>query len=528
MENKTPPVSSDIPDFKLQKVGKEREKRKGGLPWFPQFGRAGQGAFATGGAGSAGGAGARGIAALLLGSKAGIFALTAAIAAGAWSYGKLFAPDYARYQDSKKPKVNVGASKDGSGYNVDASKLPGAGKQGGSGLDMVSGSLGNKAAEDAAAAEAAKAAEDAAKAGQADASGDAPAVPEVPQVPGADAAGPPPETKPGPGSASGLASRPGGLSSGLGGSSGAGMSGGVGRGFDAIKRPDAGKLGGMRGGPAVSRSAGGRAGAVAGRDWLARKSFGKRQLDKAANLSNAATKGSGENRSSYAAAAFDNNKGEGQSLEGSGAGVGGNPNETAPDTSFGDNASGPVNSGPAPAAEKTCDAGKSPDGKGGCVDLCKGGTKWDNAQGGCVGTGTDKDPTSWIVDMVKYIMDALAILLLFIMIYQLTPYTWGIAKYLQWAVGILGGVLATLGLVLVGMGRPILGWVATGIGALAVTMAVVGMAGAGQCFVQSFWGWAGMIAIGAGAGIAGFSDSGSWDNNTDTNGDGKNDAFRQK
>ncbi len=430
----TSTATTDIPNFKLKKVGDDRDKRRGGVPFWPQFARPGAGALAKGGSG----AGKAAIAAFLR-SGVGILSSVGVVGALGMGYGRMVAPDYAAYQDSQKSKITVGA--DRNQYSGDLSKVPGS-KPVQDSLGMVSGSIGGKTAEQLAAEKAA--ADAAAKTAEAPPTEDAP-VPQVPDAATADAAAAASPAAPEPPKA-GIGNRPGALSSVSGGglSGGAGMSSGIGGNFGrGITKPAADKLSGLRGSNAPGRGAATPVRSRAGRGKLG---IAHGQLNRAARLSNSARRGSDDSRSQLASNAFENNPGGAQTLGGAGSGIGGQ-GEGDPDTGSTSNQPG--------------GGGGRPIGQGDPLPELKCGSGTVKQGNTCVSDGKSKDPTDGIIMIVKILT---VLLMLLLIIQAITKKSmsdlWsagGLSAFLAGAIIGISIILVGLGVALMAMGRPLLG-----------------------------------------------------------------------
>jgi hypothetical protein len=290
----------EIPNFKLAKVGKDRERKKGGVPlWF--------GAPAGGGfSGAVGGLGA-------FGGKMSIALLAAILGAGAYGIGKVMAPSDTRFEARRKGKIFSSAPK----FGGDLSHLPSSAKTEPSSLGYVTGSLDGKTPEQRAVeAEA-----------ENQVQADSGALAEAPNVQGGGT------------DASGLSSLSGGekkspfpnkignLSSGLSGSysglpGGAGLSGGIGRVFEAPKLQVTPPV---RTSPFRKDSNATRAAARAVDSQSRAKGLARRQLHKAFLASQGARVGGLENRSVGAGAPFENNPGANSAITGGGTQIGGAP-----------------------------------------------------------------------------------------------------------------------------------------------------------------------------------------------------------
>jgi len=283
-------ATAEVPTFKLAKVGKDRERRRGSGWW--NFGRNAGSGFR----GAAGGAGAAGMSA---GKLLTVLLVSALGAAGAWRMGSAFKQDEAPVQE--KAKLFSGKSDqkydDLSGVVKNDKSIPNS-------LSMVSGSAdgltdeerAKKAADEEAAR---KAEEEAKKKAEAEANKE-PATPggmDLSALAGAGDAG-----------KKGMDRKFGQLSSNLGKGSmlmgGAGLAGGVGRGFTAPTGKTPGNLSAFRGTAKASSSKGARA--SAGRSNS--RGFAKKQLLKAFALSRpASSAGKAETSSDMASSAFGGN-----------------------------------------------------------------------------------------------------------------------------------------------------------------------------------------------------------------------------
>ncbi len=311
--------TNTVPEFKIARVGKDRKRKGGGLPFFG--GGSGSGSVFSGAVGGSGVAGGMG----LLG-KIGVLALIGTLSAGAWQIGaalrpeetggpakrKLFSENGQKYSD--EDLANVIRSNNGSMPNS---------------LGYVSGSLGGMSAEERAkkeaeAAEAARLAEEEAKKAEAeaDAKPDATAGGPAGMDPNALMQG----VNGGDKKDGAFGKKYGTLSSSFGGggglAGGSGLAGGVTRGFSNAtlnNKGSGGKMASMRGGsnPSISRGSKARPGRSNN------KGFARRQLGNAHTLSRqAVTTGKGETSAQAASSAFDNNAGAGNVISGPGVGDG--------------------------------------------------------------------------------------------------------------------------------------------------------------------------------------------------------------
>ncbi|HAM35566.1 MAG TPA: hypothetical protein DEB40_02035 [Elusimicrobia bacterium] len=482
---------SQVPHFKLAKVGEKRRKGAG-LPFF-NWGKGGaRGGFGIGGSGGSGAArgllgvgGSGGTAGALagLGGKIGVSLLVCALSVGAYSVGKVLAPDSSRFEAKKKPQLFAKAEK--TKYEGDLSKLPGDSRASPSGLGMVSGSLDGLTPEERAARakaeeEKRKAEAEAAAKAEADAGKEQPSPAGAPVDPAALAAaaagaGKTPGAEPG-----GLGRKFGMLSNSFGSglAGGAGLSGGVNRGFDAPKfKADPGKMLAFSSKSPTTGRTKSRAVNV-GRS--SGKGLARRQLDNAHSLSNQARQGQSESRAAYASAPFDNNPAIGSAITGGGAGTGSNPIGT----SGGGFTPNPVSGGgyTSDATDTTTDMGMDD-----CDALFPDGGYINSPSGGCVKSeaGHSVDPTDPYVAMLKILLIIATVLSAFQLI--IARSSWGIAEAVRvaiwnalgYALSAVGAIIGVLGLVCAAMGRPVEGSIFAVVGGLICGLAWVGASGAG-------------------------------------------------
>ncbi|MFI5346934.1 MAG: hypothetical protein ACHQ51_11225 [Elusimicrobiota bacterium] len=466
-------VATDTPSFKLAKVGQgRRERKRGGAGWFGgrgagsgfsgAFGGAGAGAGAGLGAGFGGGAGLAGMSAakLLLS-----LLLATGLSAAAWQFGRTFSgnPEGGKPNEKKLFSDKGGQYGDTSGVIKQENSIPNSlGYVSGSTDGMTPAERAAKAAADAEAARKAAEADAAAKKAEEEAEAkkakdQSPAAGGAPVDPAALAGG-----------LSGLGKGGGkmgkfGSMSGLGGlSGGSGLSGGINQSFKGT--PSGGKPNGNAGALSAFKSPG-KPGSTAGGRSLAGKSkskgFAKRQLDNAFTQSKqATTAGKTENASAGAATPFDNNNGGGGTvIAGPGTTTGGATHGTAdggtppPPPGGG---SGPITNSGGPA----CDVGMNPDFNGNCVKT--------NAP---APTGTSS--YEWMIKAVQGLMMALTIIAILVLIYDKSPYFWGIAMYLRTLIGVMGAAISALGLMyMAASGDSATGGIIAAIGAFVVASAV--------------------------------------------------------
>ncbi len=452
------PATVEIPNFKLAKVGKDRERKRGAAGWLS----GGRGASGFGGA--AGGAGAGGGAGLFgLGTAATKALLTllvsAIVSAGAWQYGKMVAAKYDVNQKGSASKLfadkDGGKYADTSGVIKDDNSIPNS-------LGYVSGSTDGLTPEErakkAAEAEAArKAAEEAQKKADAEAAKQ----PETPKSnvdanAVAESAVPKKGLTPGKFGAFGAS-----LGSGSGLSGGAGLSGGINRNFGAASGLGAkgqnGALSAFRGSSKPSSAAAPKA--LVSKSSA--KGFAKRQLDNAFAQSRQATAaGKGETAASSAAAPFDNNPGGGNVIAGPGVGntTGGNsgmassPNPT--------NTGGPTNDNSSNGAACSS-ADYAPDQNGVCQKIA---------------TSAPKNDAPWqsLIKMAEILLAIIAVLAIVkLIVEKIPPYGPVIGQYIGYALIALGAIVTGLGIAIMAMGGDKMqGGIITAIGAFVTGMAL--------------------------------------------------------
>ncbi len=441
----------DVPDFKLAKVGKDRERKRGGAGWM---GARGAGSAFSGAAGGAGG-GVLGTS-MSLGKLLMTLLVAGGVSAGAWQMGTLFSANNAagRKPDQKK----IFSDKDTPKYS-DTSGVIKADNSIPNSLGYVSGSTdgltpeerAKKAEADAAAA---KAAEDAQKKADEEAQKKA----------DEDASKAPPTADPaaalsaaGDAAKKGLGSgKFGKLNSSFGGggglSGGAGLSGGINRNFGAMdsfgKKGVPGALTAMRSPSRPSSSA-------APHQALGKsnaKGFARQQLDTAFAASRAATGASkSESAQSSAAAPFDNNQAGGSVISGPGVGAGATtgPADSAPNAAS--SSGGPIGS------SAGCPRGYSADSSGNCNPISTPNAK--NAA-----------PYQWMIDAVKILMAIVALVALYLLYIQYVAIPAAIAaaaasfgagsaavEALLAQAKVLDGIILGLGLAISALGLMIIG-----------------------------------------------------------------------
>lgn len=456
------PAALEIPNFKLAKVGKDRERKRGAGGWL-SGGRGAGSAFsgAVGGSGIGVGGGA-GMLALSGAMKTALLLLMAlGMSGAAWQYGKMRAAKFDASQKGGGPKIfsskEDGKYGDTSGVIKDENTIPNS-------LGYVSGSTDGLTPEErakkAAADEAArKAAEDAQKKADADAAAKAAETPKSSPVdPNAIAESAVPKK----GLTAGKFGNFGaGLGSGGGGlSGGSGLSGGINRNFAGAS--GLGSKG--QGGSLASFHTPTKASSAAAPKALVSKSsakgFAKRQLDNAFAQSRQATAaGKGETAASSAAAPFDNNPGGGNVIAGPGvgntsggtSGTAGSPNPT--------NGGGPTGDGGNGAACSSADY--APDQNGVCQKIATNGP-------------VNAAPYQWMIDLAKGLMMLTTILAALALIYAALGLTWGIAEAIKKIILVIGIIEIGLGAAILAMtGDKMMGGIVMAVGALTVASSMI-------------------------------------------------------
>lgn len=425
---------AEVPNFKLAKVGKERDRKRGGASWFGP--RAGGFGGALGGAGAGSGAGAGYFAGLAVLKTALIALLVGAVAAGAWEFGAHVGggQDASRPKDKKLFDSKAGSYADTSGVIKADNSIPNS-------LGYISGSTdgltpeerAKKAAEEEAARKAAedaqkKADEEAAAKDKADASKAAEAAP----APAPSSAGMP---KLGQG-------KFGALSAGLGGGShlsgGPGLSGGINGSFGGAAglgdkfKGQGGSMASMRNARKASMSTASKRAAGPSKS----KGFAKRQLDNAFAQSRQATAaGKGETAAENAGAAFDNNPGQGSVIAGPGVGNGAGAGSSDSGGSLNPGNSG----GPVASTDPCSDSGMYVGPDGTCVNPNNGGGPKNDA------------PYQWMITLAEAL---LAIMMIFaVLCIACKGKAWAefVSDYASIIIGVLGGIICALGAAIIAM-----------------------------------------------------------------------------
>jgi hypothetical protein len=449
-------LNSDVPTFKLAKVGQDRKKKRGGGAWFSggQGGGSGLGSLLGAGEGAGGmlGEGAGGLfgmAGMTAGKALVALLIAAGLSAGAWQIGKMFGPGSGAPVKGQKLFADKGGKYgDLSDVVKGSNSIPNS-------LGYVSGSLdgltpeerAKKAAEEEAARKAAEEAakkqaeEDAAKKAASDA------------APTDATAG---TATGGPGSSGGgvgsnpFGSRFGSLSSSLGGglAGGSGLSGGIGQGFGSsnLSKGTKGDLTAMAA-AAKPTSSTARAMPKSGGKGNA---FG--QLQGAQRASQGATGTAGETSATTAGQPFDGGIGGGGStIDSPGAGTGTQAGGSGVTNSSGGNPTGT--------------------GSGGSGSSCGSG-QYVTSSGGCATTSTPSSSNAasyqWAIDLAIALMAIVAILSVLALIFQNASwFTAAIAQALKAIIVILGLMIAGLGAIILSMsGDKMMGGITTIVGVM--------------------------------------------------------------
>lgn len=322
---------TDVPTFKLARVGKERKKRGGALSWLRGGSGTGNGSWAGAVGGAGGGGGAVGFLAGA-GKILTIIAVTALIGAGAIEYSKrqIAAEKAAMKNKPAADKTFAKKAEEPIKYEGDLSNLPATKNTIPNSMGYVTGNAGGPSAAEMAAKAAAE--EAAAKQAEEEA---ARKKAEEEALAAAQPQGDPNAAAGAPGNR--LGSKFGQLSSSFGGkgsalAGGSGMSGGMNRNFGAGGNLGGGMKAGATGGYNMGSRASYGKGARAAIGNSSGKSLSRRQLARVNTFSRLANSQTGENASSLASAGWDNNSGEGNVITGAGVGNGQGPSATNPDS----------------------------------------------------------------------------------------------------------------------------------------------------------------------------------------------------
>jgi hypothetical protein len=459
MDTKKDSSVSDVPTFKVARVGQDR-KRKGGGFSFLRGGSGTRGVWsgATGGSGVGGGAAASAVGMTFSKTMLMLVVMSSLGAAGI-QLGKMRsgspAPD-------KKPAIfsdkgDIKLEGDTSNLPSNANTIPNSlGYLSGSRDGLTPEERAKKEAEAAAAAEAQRLAdEEAAKKAEADNLAGKPVVDPNALLASAQAGG---------GKGSAFGKKFGSLSSSMGGGSslsgGAGLSGGVNRQFGGsgamgkIAGGSKGQLSAMKGAARPSYSKAGGARMASSKT----KGFARKQLANANAYSRRASAASkGETAASDAGTAFDNNPGAGNVISGPGVANGARPQ------GVGDNTPNAVNNGGPTGGDPTVDCGPN---------------NYQTADGGCAPINTDggKDANPALTMMANVAMALMLVIGVISAFAALTRDSVILAEIypmLAAIVGALGIVVTLLGVAMISMGDYVAGGIATLVGGYVSYMSYI-------------------------------------------------------
>jgi hypothetical protein len=478
----------DVPRMKLAKVGKDRERKRGGAGWFGSRGAGSGLRGAFGGIGGGAEAGAGGF--FGAGAEAGLFGagdfmgtgmslgkvllallLGGGASVGAWEIGNSLAASSRADDKSAGPKIfaDKGAQKyaDTSGVIKQNNSIPNSlGYVNNDGLTDEQRAA-KKAAEDAAAAKAAEDAQrQAAEDAKRQAAEDAAAAARAKVASDSEAAG---------AVRSMQTIKLGPMSSIFGAGGGAGGAGGAGLGSGANGNSGAG--GGGKGKPGALAAFGSQAQAASARAAGASlpkttaQGFAGRQLQMANGLSRQAVI-AGQNESSAAGAAtpFDNNPNQGTALSGAGDGTGAQPGSAPYGSSY---SSLPNGGGQSTAQSPDPNGTPIPSGGGGGTAACSVSGDVRNSSGNCepaTPTAKDAAPYQGLLDTVPWILAGITAAFVAIFFTSKMPFPWAkVATMIQ------VGLVALAGAALIGIGVRI----ATMTGGDPMIGAILGVSGAG-------------------------------------------------
>ena len=429
----------DVPHMKLAKVGKGRERKRGGAGWL-NGARSGSGfSGALGGAGAGGGLGGFMGTGMSLAKLLMVLLVSGGISAGAWEIGSHLAANSA--SDGKAAAPKLFADKDSQKY-ADTSGVIKAENSIPNSLGYINNDgmtaeqrAAKKAADDAAAAAAAKAAADAQAKADADAKAKADADAKAAATADASAPGGAKDVpKMGLGSGK-FGSFSSGFGSSGGLSGGAGLSGGIARNFGGMDglggKGQKGGLGAFSGANKVAT--------IKAPMPSARRSTAKgflAPLQSVANQSNAArAAGSNEAASAGASQPFDNNAGKGTAISGPGLG---NGTQTGPSDGGGSlNPGGGSGGGPI-SSPGNCANGQTIDSSGNCQNI--------NTPNGVNGA-----PYQGLIDAVLALMTIVTILLIMAKFFSDSTIMKEYAAVICMIVAALGAVIAGMGVMIAAM-----------------------------------------------------------------------------
>ncbi len=493
MDTKKDSSTSDVPTFKVARVGHDRKRKGGGFSFLRGGGTRGVWSGAAGGSGAGAGAGAGSMAAAagLNFSKMLLIMLVSVGGIGAVGLGRMLGN--ASSSDVKKPKAFSMASREAVKIEGDTSNLPGNTNTIPNSLGYLSGSKdgltpeerAKKEADAAAAAEAQRVAdEEAAKKAEADRLAGAPAVDPNALLASAQADG-----GQGAKGGGGFGKKFGALSSSMGGGSslsgGAGLSGGVNRQFGssgAITRGAGGQMAAMKGSSRPSYSKAGGSKLASSKT----KGFARKQLANANAYSRqGAAASKGETAASSAGTAFDNNPGAGNVISGPGVGKGAGSTSGA-DSTPNPGSGGGGNGNPTGSQQVDCGADNYQTADGGCAPIKTTAPK------------DSKPMLTMIANIVMALLVLVGVVSAIVMAMTASGVTAAYAPALLPILQIAGVIIGLMGLAMVAMGAYVSGGIAailgTTIGIFSSTTLTTSTLTPGWGLVAGFGGAAMMMA----------------------------------
>ncbi len=454
MDTKKETADSEVPTFKVARVGNDRKRKGAGFSFLRGGGARGVWSGAAGGSGAGGAAIGAGL------SKMALIALVSFAGLGAAGLGRMLGNTGG--SEIAKPKTFSMATREAVKIEGDVSNLPGNTNTIPNSLGYLTGSKdgltpeerAKKEADAAAAAEAQRVADEAAaKKAEKDNVAGAPVDPAA-MLASAKADGG------NGGKGAGFGKKFGSLSSSMGGSAslagGSGMSGGVNRQFGgagALGKGTAGQMQAMRGSSNASTTKASASRLAASRT----KGFARKQLANSNAYSRrGAAAGKGETASSDAASAFDNNPGSGNIIAGPGISKGSKPQGEA------DNAGGPVGGGGGGGRNTPTDCG---------ADM------YQTSSGGCapLDTGVAKDAKPMLTMMANVVMGLLMVIGILSLLAsgaEKTVFGYAWAKVVESVILALGIIITLLGVAMIAMGDYVTGGIATLLGGTTTAMAL--------------------------------------------------------
>ncbi|HEX4049045.1 MAG TPA: hypothetical protein VH309_14465 [Elusimicrobiota bacterium] len=428
----------DVPNLKLAKVGKDRDRKRGGGGWLSARGAGSGFSGAVGGSG----AGAGGLWGMSLGKILTILLVSGGISAGAWQIGGMMAASSSAPAPAA-PKVfdtkDSGKYADTSGVIKSENSIPNSlGYVNDDGLTDAQRAA--KKAADAAAA--AKAAADAQAQADVDAKKkaleDAKAASATPKPDAAPEAAAPDAFKKAlaGGKFGSMSSSFGGGGGGGGLSGGAGLSGGINRGFAAMT--GLGSKGALTAFRAATKASSSRS-APTPHASSNSKGFAKQQLDETNGLSRTAlASGQTESAAAGAGAPFDNNPNQGSVISGPGVGAG-TTSGPADSNGSANPSSGGGDGGPISGGAACANANYEPDINGNCVTQTT------------TPTAQNAAPYQGLIDAAMILLGIIMILSVLAMIISKIPFLQAHAEALCLTIAALGAAVAAIGVTIATM-----------------------------------------------------------------------------